>query len=319
VRIFHCLAWCLAVGAPLGGSEPPAAWDGRGGLLSSTLSAPPASPDSFVLDDTGRRLSTAEPRIRVVSLVPALTDIVVELGGSASLAGRTRFDADARIAHVPSMGGALDPSLEAIVQARPDLVIVWADTDSRGVAERLESLGLPVYGAVVGSIDDVRRHTRALGSLLGRGDAAEKLMRRIEAGLHAARPPEPFADPPVVLVVLWPRPIMTSGRGTFIDELIRLVGARGAFDDLDVAWPTVSFEAVLQRDPDLILLAMDDPEEYRGSMGWIDDSSFWGTLRAVKAGRVHLVDADTFTRPGPAMVHAAAELARHVRALGNDR
>jgi iron complex transport system substrate-binding protein len=120
-----------------------------------------------------------------------------------------------------------------------------------------------------------------------------------------------------VLFVIWPRPLVTTGSGTFVDELIRLVGARGAFDDLDEPWPTVSMEVVLERDPDLIVIASEDAGGPVPT--WIGRHPLWGRLSAVRDGRVHLVDGDLFNRPGPRMDDAAAELAGYVRALEGHR
>jgi iron complex transport system substrate-binding protein len=271
--------------------------------------------DDVVVDGRGHRLSTSTPRARVVSLVPSVTEIVVALGGAGRLVGRTRFDEDPRLVDVRSVGGAVDPNVEAILDVRPDLVVTWADVGADALTARLESLGLHVYAASVGSIADFHRHTAALGALLGRVEAADSLTRRVENGLAAARPRDPVTDPPVVLFVLWPQPLMTSGRGTFVDELIELAGGRGAFADLAAPWPTVSFESVLERDPDLILVASENEGEVGPVPRWIERDARWRGLEAVREGRVHRVDADLFNRPGPGMVRAASELAGLLRPL----
>jgi iron complex transport system substrate-binding protein len=108
---------------------------------------------------------------------------------------------------------------------------------------------------------------------------------------------------------------MTSGRGTFVDELIDLAGGRGAFADLAAPWPTVAFESVLARDPDLILVASENEGEVGPVPTWIERDDRWSALDAVREGRVHRVDADLFNRPGPSMVLAASELAGLLRPL----
>jgi len=264
-----------------------------------------------VVDGRGARLSTSVPRVRVVSLMPSMTEIVVAFGGASQLAGRTRFDEDPAISDVPSVGGTVNPDVEAILEARPDLVITWADTDARALTERFESFGLPVYAARARSIDDFERHARALGALLGRSAAAEALVEQVGQQLEAVRVDAPEAERPSVLFVVWPRPLITTGAGTFVDELIRQVGGRSAFDDLNDPWPTVSFEAVLERAPDLVVVTSEHAEGLVPH--WIEQDPTWRTLDAVRLGRVHLVDADIFNRPGPRMVDAAVELAEYVR------
>ncbi len=261
---------------------------------------------AFVLDDHGRRLDAARPRRRVVSLVPALTDIVVAIGGADRLVGRTRFDRDPRLAAVPSVGGPLDPAREAVLAARPDLVLAWGDSDARPLVHELGALGVPVYAATMRTIDDYRRHVEALGRLLGREEGADTLRARTARALDALRQRAP-AEPPRVLYVLWPRPLTTTGRGTYVDELVRLVGGRGLFDDLAEPWPVVSFEDVLARDPDVVLVATRDAADVADMLR---SDPRWRALRAVRDGRIHAVDPDLLNRPGPDMPRAAALIAR---------
>ncbi|MDZ7778474.1 MAG: cobalamin-binding protein [Gemmatimonadota bacterium] len=313
-----------AVRAPCGWSLLALVWlavgctvDSSAAAGSRTAGAGDVPADSFVVDGRGKRLSTGTPRERVVSLVPSLTEIIVELGGASQLVGRTRFDEDPRIAEVPSVGGTVSPDVEAILDSRPDLVVTWSDADARSLSERFESFDLPVYAARARSIADFDRHAAALGALLGRSGQADDLVARVHERFDDLRVEVPEEARPKVLFVVWPQPLITTGRDTFVDELIRLVGGRGAFDDLADPWPTVSFEAVLERDPDLVIVSSEHAEGLVPD--WIEEDPFWRTLDAVREGHVHLVDADVFNRPGPGMVDAAEELAGYVRAVRRER
>lgn len=281
-----------------------------------------ADAERFVVDGRGVRLSLATPRRRVVSLVPSLTEVVVALGGAEFLVGRTRFDEDPRIAGVTSVGGTVDPDVEAILDLRPDLVITWSDADARSLTERFEAFRIPVYAARARSIDDFERHVLALGALLGHEAEGEAVVTDVRGRLDALRTDVREDDRPSVLFVVWPKPLITTGGGTFVDELIRAVGARGAFDDVADPWPTVSFEQVLERRPDVVVIASEHAEGLVPD--WIERDALWNTLEAVRLGHVHLVDADLFNRPGPRMADAAEELAGYVRAVrlrkeGTDR
>lgn len=266
-----------------------------------------------MVDGRGERLSLAAPRERVVSLVPSLTEVVVALGGANRLVGRTRFDEDPRIADVRSVGGTVDPDVEAILDLRPDLVITWSDADARSLTERFEGFGIPVYAVRARSIADFERHALALGALLGSDRAGEAVVEDVRRRLDAVRVDVTSEDDrPSVLFVVWPKPLLTTGAGTFVDELIRVVGARGTFDDVEDPWPTVSFEQVLERRPDVVVVASEHAEGLVPD--WIERDPLWNTLEAVRRGHVHLVDADLFNRPGPRMAEAAEELATYVRA-----
>lgn len=309
----HGARWAVLVLVSLAGgcTVDSSAAAGRAGAGSGS------PPDSVVVDGRGRQLSTEPIRERVVSLVPSLTEIVVGLGGAPELVGRTRYDEDPRISDVPSMGGTVSPDVEAILDSRPDLVITWSDADARSLSERFESFGLSVYAARARSIADFERHTSAIGALLGRSEQADALVARVHERFEDVRVEAPEEARPKVLFVVWPQPLITTGKDTFVDELIRLVGARGAFDDLRDPWPTVSFEAVLERDPDLVIVASEHAEGLVPE--WIEEDPRWRTLDAVRDGHVHLVDADVFNRPGPRMADAAEELAGYVRAVREQR
>src|SRR5262245_20479424 len=127
-----------------------------------------------VADQAGRTVALAAPARRVLSLVPAVTDMILELGAADRLIARTQFDTDARLAALPSTGNALTPSLEWVASLQPDLVISWLDQPSRSVVGRLAELGIPVYAARTESIADVLRTTRDLGKLLGKSTQAEQ-------------------------------------------------------------------------------------------------------------------------------------------------
>ena len=100
-----------------------------------------------VRDDAGRTIALAQPAQRIVSLMPTVTDLVIALGRANVLIARTDFDADPRIADLPSIGGGLTPSVEWLAAQRPDLVISWPDNASRSLVGRIESVGIPVYSA----------------------------------------------------------------------------------------------------------------------------------------------------------------------------
>lgn len=299
-----CVLASMVVGC---GFEPPRA----------DAAAEESGAERFVVDGRGVRLPLTTPRERVVSLVPSLTEVVAAVGGAGQLVGRTRFDEDPRVAGVPSVGGTVDPDVEAILDLRPDLVITWSDADARSLTERFEGFGIPVYAARARSIADFERHTIALGALLGRADEGRAVVRDVRRRLDALRVDVSEEDDrPSVLFVVWPRPLLTTGRGTFVDELIRVVGARGTFDDVRDPWPTVSFEQVLERRPDVVVVASEHAEGLVPD--WIEGDPLWNALAAVRSGHVHLVDADLFNRPGPRMAEAAEELAGYVRAARSD-
>lgn len=258
-----------------------------------------------VVDDIGREIRLARAPERVVSLIPATTEMISALGAAELLVARTDFDRDSTLAHLPSVGPGLTPSVEWLISLDPDLVIAWPDAPDRGLAHQLERLGVPVYAARIESLDDILSTTRRVGALLGRTPAADSLVREIEGGLDEVRRAVEGRERPVVLYLIGLEPPMTVGSGTFIDELIEIAGGRNLFNDLE-GWPQVSIEEVIRRRPEIVVLPQGEgnttPERLARRTGWRE-------LEAVREGAIITVDAETMHRPGTRVVETARRLA----------
>ena len=245
------------------------------------------------------------PAARVVSLVPSATELVVALGAADRLVARTRYDRPTRLDALPSVGGAADPDLEALLGLRPDLVVTWAGVTPPRVGEVLRAFGVAVHAADVQTVDDVLAQARALGRLLGKDEAAAALAEQLREGLAAVARASTGRPRPTVLLLLHPDPPLSAGPGTFLHELLERAGGRNAFDDAG-RWPTLSVEAVVRRDPDALVVSARRGES---AGAWLRDAPGWRGLRAVRSGRVLVLPADRVTHPGPGMVGLAQELA----------
>lgn len=261
-----------------------------------------------VLDDSGREVALDETPRRVVSLLPSLTEIVLALGREETLVARTRYDRDPRVRDLPSVGGGLRPNLETIGRLRPDLVLAWSDEGDARLADRLRALEIPLYAADAQTLADVRRHATNLGRLLGAEREADRLLDSIHRGLARLRARTEGAERPSVFYVVWPDPPTTAGPGTYLDSLISVAGGANAFADAPARWPQVSLEEVLRRDPDVVVLASRHDGSAVDTLR-LRERPGWRSLSAVRRGRVLVVDADLFNRPGPRVVEAARTLA----------
>jgi iron complex transport system substrate-binding protein len=289
------------------------------GLLACALAgacSPPREAQTeagiAVTDDAGRRVALERPARRVISLIPAQTEIVGLLAGTDVLIARTQWDIDPALAHLPSIGNALTPSIEWLAALRPDLVVAWPDAQSRDVVQRLDDIGIPVFASRVESVAEVRSVIERLGTLLDRHEQAAALVASIDAQLDAVRAAVAGRPTRSVLYLLNADPPMVAGPGTFIDELISIAGGRNLFADLRQLWPQVSLEEVVRRQPDVIIRpterAHDDP--YAGLAG----RAGWRELAAVRERRVHRVDPYFYNRPGAGVGAAALGLAERIHA-----
>ena len=264
-----------------------------------------------LVDDAGVRFTLAAPPSRVVSLVPATTELVFALGVGSRLVGRTTWcDYPAEAAAVPDLGNGIDPNVEAVVAARPDLVLLYKSGANRAAAERFRALGIPTLELATDRMEDFDRITRLLGAALGRREQAESLVVRTKRDLDAASrfPVLPSSRRPSVFILAWDRPAMTLGRGSFLSEILDHAGARNVFDDLATSSAPVSIEAVIARNPDFILISTDGEPTIAGR-------TEWRAVRAVRERRFLRARGSEFNRPSPRIGTAVRELAAALDSL----
>lgn len=268
----------------------------------------PRVADNPLVDDAGVGFALPAVPARVVSLIPATTELVFALGAGDRLVGRTTWcDYPAEAAAVPDLGNGIDPNIEAVVAARPDLVLLYKSGANRAAAERFRSLGIPTLELATDRMEDFDRIARLLGSALGRREAAESLVARTRRDLEAASPAVVPASRPSVFILVWDRPPMTLGKGSFLSEILGHAGARNIFEDVASSSAPVSIEAVVARDPDYILTASEgDPK--------IASRPEWQSVRAVRERRFLRVHGSEFNRPSPRIGNAVRQLAASLRA-----
>lgn len=268
------------------------------------LACAPAAPDAGRLDDAGDPIPAPAARSRIVSLSPATTEILFALGAGDRLVGRTRWDAwpPAALA-VPDLGDGIRPSTEAIVGARPDLVVLYATGDNRDAAIALRGVGIPVISIRIDRIADFERATLLLGESVGEADRARQVVDSVRATLARVRAATSGLERPTVFMLSWETPLMTIGGGSFMSELVEAAGGRNVFGDLDGPSPQVAFEEVLRRDPRYVLGGP-------GTAGKLGTSQRWLALPAVRDGRVLVMDTLLVGRPGVRLGEAAVSIAR---------
>lgn len=271
-----------------------------------------------ITDDAGEVVRLPAPAQRVVSLIPARTDLILALGAADRIVARTHFDDDPRLADVPSVGNALTPSVEWLMSQRPDLIVAWPDAQSRTVVTRLRELGVPVYASRVQSLTDVDRSIAHLGVLLGLSAAADSLIAAVQAGLDSAAHVAAGAERPAVAYLIGLDPAVVAGPGTYIDQLLEIAGARNVFADAGGLWPTVGLEEIVRRQPAHVLLATEEASG-RAQVERLTTRAGWRDVAAVRDGNVHVLEPDLFNRPGPRVGEAAVRLAELLHGRGGRR
>jgi iron complex transport system substrate-binding protein len=237
---------------------------------------------------------------RVVTLAPSLTDTVLALGAGDTLVGVTRFDARPEVARLKRVGGFTDPSVEAVLALKPQLVLVQPSPGNRRAVETLAELGTPVLAVPLTSIADVRTALLEIGRVLGRGAEAEKQVREIDRVRAEVRARASKQKPPRVLFVYGFDPLVVAGPGSFAHELLRDAGATNAADKADSAYPVYSVEAAVRAKPDVVIDASDT------SVG----REKLAALPGLKQARWVKVRSEALMQPGPRLAEGLKELYR---------
>lgn len=196
--------------------------------------------------------------MRIVSLVPSLTELVWWLGGRQLLVGRTKFctEPPEMASSIPSVGGTKTPDLDAIASLQPDLVIANQEENRREDVEALRERGLQLLVTRIETLDDAMDTIRTIGGLIGARDRAEGLVK----GIEEARAGAP-RDGPRVFVAVWGRPLMGLGAGTFGHAMLEAAGARNVLA-AQRRYPVLSMDDVRAAAPDLVLLP-DEPYHFQ--------------------------------------------------------
>ncbi|MBA3396602.1 MAG: ABC transporter substrate-binding protein [Deltaproteobacteria bacterium] len=258
-----------------------------------------------------REEGTSVPRasgapLRLVSLTPSATEVIAALDATAQLVGVDEYSTfPPEVATLPKVGSFLAPNLEMIVALRPTLVIV--DDIHKPSAAALRDAGLATVECPIHSLPDVERALRTVGARIGKTAEAERVVEEIERALVAARAARPARRPRVLAVIDREAGglgnLVAVGPGSWIDELLAVVGGENVLAASGVRYPKISLEEVLRARPDVIL-----DLSYAGRAG----TDAWQAVDvpAVKAGRVLGLAEPYLVAPSPRVKAALETLAK---------
>ena len=279
---------------------------GCGLLVACRNPQPDTRNPSFGLDDFGDTLRFAGVPQRIVSLNPTTTEILFAIGAGSRLVGRSSYDSWPDSAkYVPDVGPGIKPNVEAIIAAKPDLVLLYASADNRPAAERLRAAGIPTAGFKVDSIAEFDRLTRLLGRVVGDSARGALVADTVKQTLDSVRLETRGLRRVKVVIPAWHEPLMVIGGGSFMSQLVEIAGGRNVYADIPAPSPTVTFEDVLARNPEFVLVG---PE----SAARIRSQSKWRALPAVRNNKLLVFDTSTVLRPATRLGEGAVSLARQL-------
>jgi iron complex transport system substrate-binding protein len=268
-----------------------------------------ASRRSFV-DDTGSAVSLPAEPARIVSLAPDLTRTLFDLGLGDRIVGVSdACDDPPAAAGRARVGPLVQPSLEAIVALDPDLVLASSEGNPLATVQRLRDVGLPVVGVrpFEPGLPGIAAKVLTVASAAGRPDEGRRLVAAWQRDLAALRAAAAGAPPLSACWLVWAEPPVAAGRGTYLDDLLGLLGVRNACATGAAAWPQLSREGLVLADPDVLVVSTGAHRGARGLPDWTRP------LRAVRDGRVVVLPGNAFLRPTLGVATAALVLPRLLR------
>lgn len=272
----------------------------------------PAAAEIVVTDVGGTRIKLAAPARRIISLAPHITELLFAAGAGDRVVGNVEYGDYPPVARaVPKVGGYSRLDLEAIVALKPDLVIGWETGNAPAAVARLRTMGLSVYLSQPNRMEDIAGELERIGKLAGTevaANAAATAFRERYARLAARYGERPSVD---VFYQIWKQPLMTVNGKQIISDAIRLCGGRNIFAALPILAPTVTVEAVIAANPEVIVASgMGDsrPE-------WLDDWRRWHTIAAVARDNLYFIQPDLIQRHTPRILDGAEQLCAHLETV----
>jgi vitamin B12 transport system substrate-binding protein len=237
---------------------------------------------------------------RVVTLAPSLTEIMLELGAGDLLVGLLDGgERPAALAQLPSVGRYGQLELESLLELQPDLVLLWPDSISRGQRQQLQRLGIPLLIAEPRKLADLAESFIEIGNRIGRAEQGQQLHRQFNHGLAELRQRYQRKRPLRLFYQVWDAPLYTLGGQQIISDALGICGAENIFAELTLPAPQVSVEAVLGRNPEVILA---------GVQGQLDAWRIWPSVAAVEREQLWLVPDAGLERPSFQMLGAIERL-----------
>ena len=267
-----------------------------------------AHADIVVKDDNGVELRLRQPARRVIALAPHIAEALMAAGAGERLVGTVQYsDYPEAVKKIPRVGSYVGFDIEAILALKPDLVIGWQSGNPPAHIQKIRQLGIPVYMTQPNQIEGIARDLERYGQLMGNAEGA-RAAAAFRARLAALRERYSSQTKLRIFYQVWKEPLMTVGRTQIISDAIRICGGDNVFDRLEQLAPTVTVEAVLAANPEVIVASGMDAARPE----WLDDWRRWPQLVAVARGNLYFIPPDIIQRHTPRLLDGAEQLCRHL-------
>lgn len=267
--------------------------------------------------DAGEPSDTGATRLpqRIIAIAPNSAEVICALGACDRIVGVSKFCVyPPQLLDRPKVGGLSDPDLERIAALRPDLLVMRGKNDA---LERLcEDLRIPVFKDETDTLPGIENCLTELGARLGLNEQAKSIIKEFHERIDAIRSRNAGKPKPRVLLTVSRQPdrlanVLTTGKGTFLDQMIEIAGGVNVFGHLDMIYPQVSPEGMLAQQPEVIIELMPNPKlttDLKEHM-----SGQWkqlGSMPAVTKNRIYILTDENGLIPSPRYVEIIDKVSR---------
>lgn len=263
-----------------------------------------------VRDDRGQIIRLAQPAQRIISLAPHLTEDLFAIGAGQRLVGVVSYsDYPADALKLPIIGGYNGIDLEKIRALKPDLIVAWHTGNPPAQLAKIAALGIPMFYDDSRTLKDVPTVLERLGVLTATSLTANQAAAQFRGRLAQVARQYQGGRPIRVFYQVWDRPLMTINKHQIISDAMRLCGAVNVFADLPALVPTIDDEAVVVKNPELILTSGEPSVNEQALKRW----TRWPRLTAVQRHQLVVLKPDILSRMGPRLVDGTEQLCAAVQ------
>jgi iron complex transport system substrate-binding protein len=254
--------------------------------------------------------------LRIISLAPNITETLFALGAGVQLVGVTDYcDYPSAATAIAKVGGGLNPSLETIMTLTPDLVVLSASQQK--TIKQLEQLGLQTLAVKGRTLQDIRHAITLIGHAIGRQGESTVLLAHFDAQLEMVQQKVAGLPRPQVMISIGHslgsddfKQFYIAGQQDFYNDLIQLAGGENVYQKPFPKVPSISLEGLFHLNPDIIIDVFPEADDHTASIKQVRQQ--WSQLthiNAIKNSRVHIIEADYATIPGPRIIQLLTQFA----------
>jgi iron complex transport system substrate-binding protein len=266
-----------------------------------------------VIDGLNKRLVIDKPAIRIISLAPHVTELLYAAGATNQVIAAVSFsDYPEQAKKLPRVGSYNKFDLESIIALKPDLIVAWKSGNPDEQLKSVEKLGYKMFYSEPRNLKDVANEIQQLGALLNTQSIANNTANNYLKKLSKLKIKYSKKEKVGVFYQVWSDPLFTINRKHIISRVIDLCGGLNVFSELDVLSPRVSIEAVIEKNPEVIVIGMAESRKE-----WLGEWNQWHGMAAVKNNNIYPVNADLIVRHTPRILEGAQLMCEHLDKVRN--